>query len=156
MGQYFRSEECLQKFPEVEEYINNGNLVPDDLWFRVIKYFISKFETQNFIFDGFPRTARQAEIIRSEFEDQEFLVFYFKISFKTAIERLTNRGRKDDQEIKTVTKRIGEYFVQLPEVFYSFGKYQIPLFEINAEKSINEISDEVQQKYSDFITSNGR
>ncbi|MEO8690253.1 MAG: adenylate kinase [Solirubrobacteraceae bacterium] len=53
---------------EAEEYMNNGDLVPDDL---VIKMIMEEIETKGddgFLLDGFPRSVRQADALGEEIE----------------------------------------------------------------------------------------
>jgi adenylate kinase len=54
---------------EAKQYMNNGDLVPDDLIIAMIKERLAKPETgAGFILDGFPRTGPQAEALDSELE----------------------------------------------------------------------------------------
>ncbi|MDP2947660.1 MAG: nucleoside monophosphate kinase [Nanoarchaeota archaeon] len=46
---------------EVDSYINGGNLVPDELIFRILKDKIDGLD--GFILDGFPRNLKQAEML---------------------------------------------------------------------------------------------
>jgi adenylate kinase len=53
---------------EAEEYMNNGDLVPDDL---VIKMIMEEIETKGddgFLLDGFPRSVGQADALGEEIE----------------------------------------------------------------------------------------
>src|ERR671924_2294710 len=52
---------------EAKKYMNNGDLVPDDLIIAMIKERLGEPDTGNgFILDGFPRTSPQAEALDSE------------------------------------------------------------------------------------------
>jgi adenylate kinase len=54
---------------EAEEYMERGDLVPDDVIIGVISERIEGEEAQDgFILDGFPRTTRQAEALDEELE----------------------------------------------------------------------------------------
>jgi len=47
---------------EIDSYINKGNLVPDELIFKILKERLHDKETQEgFILDGFPRNLEQAK-----------------------------------------------------------------------------------------------
>jgi adenylate kinase len=47
---------------KVEKFLNSGILVPDDITMEVVKERLKKQDCKNgFIFDGFPRTIKQAE-----------------------------------------------------------------------------------------------
>ena len=54
---------------EAKEYMDRGDLVPDDLIIRVIMERVDSPEARDgFILDGFPRTVTQAEALESAFE----------------------------------------------------------------------------------------
>lgn len=77
-------------------YINKGNLVPDELTIRMVEERIREINhDQDFILDGFPRTAGQAKALDSFLEkynpDLREIVLYFSISYSELIERLTGR-----------------------------------------------------------------
>jgi adenylate kinase len=51
---------------EAQEYMDRGDLVPDDLICRVIMERIDKPEASDgFLLDGFPRTVKQAEVLEN-------------------------------------------------------------------------------------------
>jgi adenylate kinase len=55
---------------KAEEYMDRGDLVPDDLIIEMIKHSLEHGERANgFILDGFPRTERQAEALDEELEE---------------------------------------------------------------------------------------
>jgi len=52
---------------KVEEILNRGNLVPDDLMMEIIKENLTKDKMKDgFILDGFPRTIPQAKALEEE------------------------------------------------------------------------------------------
>jgi adenylate kinase len=54
---------------EAKKYMNNGDLVPDDLIIAMITLRLAEPDTQDgFILDGFPRTCPQAEALDRELE----------------------------------------------------------------------------------------
>ena len=54
---------------KAKEYMDRGDLVPDDLIIAMILERLEKQDTTNgFILDGFPRTERQAEALDEELE----------------------------------------------------------------------------------------
>jgi adenylate kinase len=49
---------------EVQAIMNSGNLISDELTFQIVKDRTSREDCRgNYILDGFPRTARQAEML---------------------------------------------------------------------------------------------
>jgi len=102
---------------KVKEYIDNGLLVPDEVTVGVLKVAIeANAEATGFIFDGFPRTVHQAEVL-----DGMLATLNTKIHSVVALDvneeelkkrieiRRQTSGRADDDAEK-VLKRIDEYF----------------------------------------------
>ncbi len=80
---------------KVEEIINAGKLVKDDLMVAIIKKRLSQPDTKSgFILDGFPRTVSQArsldEILKSMGKRIEF-VLYVEVSEDVIVKRLSSR-----------------------------------------------------------------
>lgn len=79
----------------VEEIINAGKLVEDDLMVAIIKKRLSRSDTESgFILDGFPRTVSQAqsldEILKSMGKRIEF-VLYVEVPEDVVVKRLSSR-----------------------------------------------------------------
>jgi adenylate kinase len=56
---------------EAKEYMDNGELVPDELISRAVAERFESGETdEGFLLDGFPRTVGQAEVLNEILEDQ--------------------------------------------------------------------------------------
>jgi adenylate kinase len=102
---------------KVKEYIDNGLLVPDEVTVGILKAAIeTNAGATGFIFDGFPRTVHQAEVL-----DGMLATLNTKIHSVIALDvnedelkkrieiRRQTSGRADDDAEK-VLKRIDEYF----------------------------------------------
>ncbi|MBI2145007.1 adenylate kinase [Candidatus Woesearchaeota archaeon] len=75
---------------KAKEFMDAGQLVPDDLVTDLVKERVSQPDCKNgFILDGYPRTSAQAKAL------QQFAaidaVFDFKAPFKTIVERISGR-----------------------------------------------------------------
>ncbi len=97
-GELFRShlDQETELGKKAAVYINNGNLVPDELTIRMVQERIREIDhDQDFILDGFPRTVGQAKALDSFLEtynpDLREIVIYFSITYSELIERLTGR-----------------------------------------------------------------
>ncbi|MFA5479465.1 MAG: adenylate kinase [Candidatus Muiribacteriota bacterium] len=78
---------------QAKEYMENGNLVPDELVINMILKRIDKAEN-GVILDGFPRNISQAEALDSHFEEigkKLDFVFRIKVSEEEIINRLSSR-----------------------------------------------------------------
>jgi len=80
---------------QAEEFMNSGNLVPDELIVKLIEEKISNGDEGNgVILDGFPRTMPQAESLKKMFEqNQEHLdsAVLLEVSDEEVVKRLSGR-----------------------------------------------------------------
>lgn len=91
-GDIFRKEvkEGSELGKRVEEYLDKGNLVPDELVNEVVGKRLSQSDCEDgFVLDGYPRTLPQAEAL-GEMVDID-LVINLKVSDEVIINRLSNR-----------------------------------------------------------------
>ncbi|MCF7908812.1 MAG: adenylate kinase [Candidatus Omnitrophica bacterium] len=76
---------------EVKSYMNQGQLVPDELVARVIENHI---DSKGFILDGYPRNVAQAKKLEDILKNQGLaidLFVYMDVSRETVVDRLTKR-----------------------------------------------------------------
>jgi adenylate kinase len=77
---------------KAKEYMDKGELVPDDIVFPVLFERIKKEDCKDgFILDGFPRNINQAENLERYFEDGKTKVIYLKADDEFLVKRLSNR-----------------------------------------------------------------
>ncbi|NIM69780.1 MAG: adenylate kinase, partial [Xanthomonadales bacterium] len=77
----------------VQQYLDSGALVPDELTSRVVEQMVVEQE-ESYILDGYPRTLQQAlDLERMLTERGQRLdgVIYFDVPEEVAVERLTGR-----------------------------------------------------------------
>ena len=130
-----------------KSYMDKGDLVPDEVTIKMLEAEVNKHPNANgFIFDGFPRTTIQAEIL-----DQFLSTLKLSISMTIALEvdenllidRLINRGkdsgRADDQDRCKIQNRFEEYNKKTYPLI-NYYKNQNKFFEVNGVGDINEIS----------------
>ena len=130
-----------------KSYMDKGDLVPDEVTIKMLEAEVNKHPNANgFIFDGFPRTTMQAEIL-----DQFLSTLKLSISMTIALEvdenllidRLINRGkdsgRADDQDRSKIQNRFEEYNNKTYPLI-NYYKNQNKFFEVNGVGDINEIS----------------
>ena len=128
-------------------YMDKGDLVPDEVTIKMLEAEVNKHPNANgFIFDGFPRTTIQAEIL-----DQFLSTLKLSISMTIALEvdenllidRLINRGkdsgRADDQDRTKIQNRFEEYNNKTYPLI-NYYKNQNKFYEVNGVGDINEIS----------------
>ncbi len=112
-GQLFRdsAEVGVKAGLEAKDYMDRGELVPDDL---VVAVVAERFGNVNevlpgFVLDGFPRTRLQAlELERILAEYPLDIVVNLEVPTDVVVERMRARGREDDTE-KSIRKRLALY-----------------------------------------------
>jgi adenylate kinase len=100
-----------------QEYIVDGNLVPDELVIKMVEVKIeSEADAPGFIFDGFPRTVPQAKAL-DEMLAKRGLDIKIMLALEVDDEELRTRlrlrgktsGRADDQNDEKINNRIKVY-----------------------------------------------
>ena len=101
-------------------YMDQGNLVPDDVVIRMVDHKINtEKDARGFIFDGFPRTVNQAHALDDLLQKNEQQISGM-ISLEVEEEELKNRirlrgrtsGRTDDQDEEKINNRIRVYHAE--------------------------------------------
>lgn len=117
-----------------DSLISRGNLVSDEIVEEMIRSEIDTHpEVSGFIFDGFPRTVSQAEVLERMLArrgSQVTAVLSIMISDEMVRERIHNRARfenrKDDTDDGIITNRIVTYHAKTEPLiawYKSRGKY---------------------------------
>lgn len=132
---------------KVAEYLERGDLVPDEIVIEIVKDAIKKALEKHppcIILDGFPRTLAQAKAlldIISELNSRLCAVLYIKVSKDEAVRRLLNRGRHDDTP-ETISHRFEEYETKTKPIVRFFSEKGL-LIEINGEQDIESVHREI-------------
>tara|TARA_Y100000996_G_scaffold120017_1_gene89764 strand:+ start:1997 stop:2572 length:576 start_codon:yes stop_codon:yes gene_type:complete len=141
-----------------QEYMNNGDLVPDTVTIEMLKSEVeSNINANGFLFDGFPRTVDQA-VSLDKFLDKKNLRIDLTIAIdvkeKVLIERILNRGltsgRKDDQDKIKIKNRFDEYNSKtslLEDYYKNQNKFKI----IDGYGNIEEITKRLYNQIDQFI-----
>ena len=140
MGQLFRdkAKQNDQVAMAIKEALDLGNLVPDDVANTTLKERLSKPDcATSYVLDGFPRNYAQVEGLPQDIDK----VFYIKVSDNEGIKRLLERARHDDN-LDSITRRL-ELYHKETEPLLSYFKQKGILVEINGERSIEAIHDDI-------------
>mgnify|MGYP000846063118 CR=1 FL=1 len=151
-GDIFRSE-IKNETPlglKVKSIIERGELVPDELLIEILENALNKLQGKaGYIFDGFPRTRRQAEDLDKMLNsrnDSISLVVALDVDEDEVVKRLLNRaileGRKDDTE-EVILNRMSVYHKQtapLIEFYQGQGKF----VQVHGVGSIDDIFNSIR------------
>lgn len=134
-----------------KSYIDKGELVPDEVTTDMLIDEVKKpTETNGFIFDGYPRTAKQTEalekIVQEVLNDKISVCLSLVVEDEILVGRLLKRGetsgRTDDSNEEIIRNRIKEYYAKTAEVaelYKKQGKY----VEVNGVGEIDEIKEKL-------------
>jgi len=125
--------------------INAGQLVPDDVVSGiVIERLADKDRAQGCLFDGFPRTVAQAEVLDQMLSERGTpldLVLQLEVPEAELIARLSARGRHDDDP-KTISERLRHY-VELTQPLVDYYRERGILRKIDAVASPDVVFERI-------------
>lgn len=132
---------------KAKEYMEKGELVPDeDVIGMLMKVLDANMHSNGFIFDGFPRTEKQAIALNKNLKERDTSIhalLTLDVDRDELIKRLVNRGKqsgRSDDELSVIENRINVYHEQTAPVieFYKkMGKYH----PVDGMGTIDEIFD---------------
>jgi len=135
---------------EAKTLMDKGDLVPDEVVIGMISSKLDNNPTANgFIFDGFPRTAAQAEALDNLLSEKGTEIagmLSLKVADTELIKRLLERGkesgRADDKNESIIANRINEYNNKTAPL-KEFYAAQNKLSEIEGVGSIEDIAQKL-------------
>ncbi|HHT9133329.1 MAG TPA: adenylate kinase [Candidatus Avalokitesvara rifleensis] len=161
---------------KAREYMEKGLLVPDKLVVDIVADCLTKGgNNSSFLLDGFPRNLAQAKALDETLKKLGYKldgVFYFAVSEKTAVKRLTGRwlcsscganyhelymppkkagicdrcgkplGQRPDDNVETVKKRLKVYHEQTADLIDYYKKRSV-LNTIDADRDVGDIRNDI-------------
>ena len=135
-------------------YMNDGNLVPDEVTINMLKKEVEKnIDSNGFIFDGFPRTESQAialDTFLAEKGEKINGMVALEVPESLLIERLLERGltsgRADDTDVKKIRNRFNEYNTKtaiLKGFYQEKGNY----YGIDGVGSIKDVNNSLSEVF---------
>ena len=130
-----------------QSYMSNGDLVPDQVTIDMLKDAVdTNADAKGFIFDGFPRTTKQAEALDDFLSEKSMEIsatLALEANEDVLMERLVTRGkisgRVDDQNEEKIRKRFEEYnnkTALLRDFYTAQGKFH----SVNGFGSVDDIT----------------
>ncbi len=173
---YFEAGNFLRELAktreDIREQINRGVLLPDEVMFGLVKdYLTSQNVHENIIFDGYPRSVKQYELITdwlASFGNKIDLVVCVSISEEETIRRLSARRMdpktgniynlitnppsseidvnsliyRDDDQPDAIKRRLEAYHSNTEPLVQRL-KADDKLYEVNGEAPIETIHQEI-------------
>lgn len=131
---------------EAQSFMDKGQLVPDEVVIGMISSALDDNPAaKGFLFDGFPRTATQAEALDKLLELKEAPIaamLALEVSEEELIKRLLKRGqtsgRSDDNNENVIRARILEYRNKTEMVADYYKKFE-KVVMVKGEGTVDEI-----------------
>jgi adenylate kinase len=136
--------------PRRKDMLQGKLLTDNEIIGLVQKIFNVVGVSEEFILDGFPRTAAQADWLLSQAKHGQLkitAVVHLQASQELVTERLLKRGRQDDTEA-AIKERFSEYDESIKPILEQFKASKIPILEINAERFPEAIHEEIMAELS--------
>jgi adenylate kinase len=125
-----------------------GTLLDDTEIIAIIdKVLLSIKDDENCILDGFPRTIPQAEWLLEQVKQGRFTltkVFQLVASREAVVNRLSHRGRMDDDQ-NVITERLKEYDRLTQPLINWFDKNDVAVIDVNAEREVEAVNDDLEK-----------
>jgi adenylate kinase len=142
---------------EAKSFMDKGQLVPDEVVIGMISSSLeANPKAKGFLFDGFPRTAAQAEALDKLLELKKTsigLMLALEVSEEELVKRLLKRGetsgRSDDTNEKVIRARIAEYHrktTAVADYYKKFGKVVFVKGEGTIDTIFTALSKEIDKK----------
>jgi adenylate kinase len=144
---------------EAKNFMDKGELVPDEVVIGMISSSIdNNHGVKGFLFDGFPRTAAQAEALDKLLELKKSpieIMLALEVSEEELVKRLMKRGetsgRSDDTNESIIRARIAEYHKKTTAVadyYRQFDKVEMIKGEGSIDEIFNALSKEIDGRIS--------
>jgi adenylate kinase len=132
---------------KADQYMSDGELVPDDLILGLIQERLGQDDTQNgWLLDGFPRNVPQAEFLQQLLEqiDQPIdFVVNLDVEDDVIVARLLQRGREDDEE-SVILNRL-EVYRQQTEPLIDFYRSRQQLVSIEGSQTMEAVYSDLKR-----------
>jgi adenylate kinase len=147
-GDLLRSEIAQQTALglEAKKIMDKGQLVPDEVVIGMISSALdANPEARGFLFDGFPRTAAQAEALDKLLELKQTsikVMLALEVTEEELVRRLLKRGetsdRSDDTNENVIRERIAVYHSKTSAVAHYYEKFN-KVVMLKGEGTVDEI-----------------
>lgn len=129
--------------PVVVEILRTAQLVPDEITNKMVIEKLDELNRDNVIFDGYPRTLKQAEFL-TENNVKIDAIIEVKVPFEEILTRIMSRGREQDTE-EIIRERVEIYEKSRDEIVSYFKSIGTKFIEVDGVGTIEEISKRVEE-----------
>lgn len=125
-----------------------GKLLDDHEIIALVRKILAIIDTnQEFVLDGFPRSAAQADWLLNQVKHGQLkitAVLNLKATKEVVKSRLKQRGRPDDND-QAIAERFSEYEQTILPILDHFRQSGIKVIDIDSEKPMSEVHDAIAE-----------
>ncbi len=136
---------------DIENIISKGDFATDEIVNDLIrKVIFDPKNTNNLIFDGYPRSLSQAknlEILLNNSNQKIHFIFFLNVEKEAIIKRIEKRKhleKRSDDNLKTILKRYETYMETTKPVLDFYSKNS-NFYEIDGSGKIDEIFNKIEE-----------
>lgn len=141
---------------KAKSFIDNGNLVPDEVVYEILTTNLAKINYQNFIIDGFPRMLSQGQYIENFLQQQKQpldLIIHLDVTFEEINNRRAKMGaefqdkNRTDNTPEAMAARQKFYDDNNDAIMNYFASKNL-LFRVDGNRPIEPIFADIDEKIS--------
>lgn len=125
-----------------------GMLLDDQEVITLVRKIFAIVDTDHeFVLDGFPRTAEQADWLLSQVKHGQLhmtAVIHLTASRDGVRERLLARGRQDDHE-EAIEQRFQEYENDILQLIQQFKDGGVKVYDVNGEQPVEAVRADIMK-----------
>jgi adenylate kinase len=130
---------------EITDLMNSGSLVGDDIVNALVEQVILANNRDNVLFNGYPRTKEQAQVLASKIDSKNTIVVELVVEDMILTQRILSRGktskRPEDCSIEAIKNRLSLYHKETEEAIPALG---FKVHKIDGTLPINQITTKIQ------------
>ena len=132
---------------KLKPFLDEGKLAPTEMVAEVIASGVQRLEEKVILFDGFPRQEEQLATFLAQIEKNQLdlaAVLVLELARDVAIERLTDRGERPEDNPDTINERLDIYEQETgPVIEYFEAHYGDRTYKESADRSVAQIVDSI-------------
>jgi len=156
MGQLLRDEIAVGSVEglQAKTYLDSGNLVPEELSYKVLTNALVKINNKNFIIDGFPRTYLQGQFIENYLSTQNEpldLIIHLDVTFEEIQARRAKLGdefqdkNRTDNTPQAMAAR-QKFYDENNGLIMNYFEPKNLIYRVNGNRPIQDIFIDIDQK----------
>ena len=135
---------------KIINYMNDGKFVDDDIVNDLmIKMIFDPKKKGKLIFDGYPRTIKQAknlDLLLTESNQQINFIFFLNVNKETIIKRIKKRKieeKREDDDLDTILRRYDTYLKTTSPVLDYYSSKQ-NFYKLDGNLEIDQINKQIK------------